>query len=316
MMSNNIPSDSIVEDSIPEWTKRDYIIYGYRSKKSINECIFSIFKIHNETINIWSHLISLITFLYILWYDVINYKKCNIANITYITNTANTANITDITNITDIANVNNAINILQIDNILYYNYIILLLYDLISITTFGISTIYHTFIPNDYDNYIILLKLDLLTIILVICSSNFIIMYYWFWCISNYLNMYIIASCIYLFGGIILLCFLDIIKKYNYILIYFSSYNLGIIIGYIYIIYNYKENVNKYIVYNFAGPLIIYMIGFIIYSAKIPEKVLYNYTDYIGNSHQIWHILSFIASYLFHEEIIKNIIYRNNNYLC
>ena len=141
-------------------------------------------------------------------------------------------------------------------------------------------------------------------------------MYYWFWCISNYLNMYIIASCIYLFGGIILLCYLDIIKKYNYILIYFSSYNLGIIIGYIYINYNYKENVNKYIVYNFAGPLTIYMIGFIIYSAKIPEKVLYNYTDYIGNSHQIWHILSFVASYLFHEEIIKYIIYRNYNYLC
>jgi len=298
MMSDNIPSDSILEDSIPEWTKKDYIIYGYRSKKNIGECLFSIFKIHNETINIWSHLISLITFIYILWYDVINYKKCNIANIT------------------DIGNINNAIDILQSDDIIYYNYIILLLYDLISIITFGISTIYHTFIPNDYDNYIILLKLDLLTIILVICSSNFIIMYYWFWCISNYLNMYIIASCIYLFGGIILLCYLDIIKKYNYILIYFSSYNLGIIIGYIYINYNYKENVNKYIVYNFAGPLTIYMMGFIIYSAKIPEKVLYNYTDYIGNSHQIWHILSFVASYLFHEEIIKYIIYRNNNYLC
>ena len=303
-MSDNIPSDSIHEDSIPGWAKKDYIIYGYRSKKNIGECLFSIFKIHNETINIWSHLISLITFIYILWYDVINYKKCNIAN------------ITDIPGITDIGNVNNAIDILQSDNILYYNYIILLLYDLISIITFGISTIYHTFIPNDYYNYIILLKLDLLTIILIICSSNFIIMYYWFWCISNYLNMYIIASCIYLFGGIILLCYLDIIKKYNYILIYFSSYNLGIIIGYIYINYNYKENVNKYIVYNFAGPLTIYMIGFIIYSAKIPEKVLYNYTDYIGNSHQIWHILSFVASYLFHEEVKKYIIYRNNNYLC
>lgn len=303
-MSDNIPSDSIHEDSIPGWAKKDYIIYGYRSKKNIGECLFSIFKIHNETINIWSHLISLITFIYILWYDVINYKKCNIAN------------ITDIPGITDIGNVNNAIDILQSDNILYYNYIILLLYDLISIITFGISTIYHTFIPNDYYNYIILLKLDLLTIILIICSSNFIIMYYWFWCISNYLNMYIIASCIYLFGGIILLCYLDIIKKYNYILIYFSSYNLGIIIGYIYINYNYKENVNKYIVYNFAGSLVIYMIGFIIYSAKIPEKVLYNYTDYIGNSHQIWHILSFVASYLFHEEVKKYIIYRNNNYLC
>ena len=303
-MSDNIPSDSIHEDSIPGWAKKDYIIYGYRSKKNIGECLFSIFKIHNETINIWSHLISLITFIYILWYDVINYKMCNIAN------------ITDIPGITDIGNINNAIDILQSDDIIYYNYIILLLYDLISIITFGISTIYHTFIPNDYDNYIILLKLDLLTIILVICSSNFIIMYYWFWCISNYLNMYIITSCIYLFGGIILLCYLDIIKKYNYILIYFSSYNLGIIIGYIYINYNYKENVNKYIVYNFAGPLTIYMIGFIIYSAKIPEKVLYNYTDYIGNSHQIWHILSFVASYLFHEEIKKYIIYRNNNYLC
>ena len=106
-MSDNIPSDSILEDSIPEWTKKDYIIYGYRSKKNIGECLFSIFKIHNETINIWSHLISLITFIYILWYDVINYKKCNIANIS------------------DTENINNAIDILQSDDIIYYNYIIL-----------------------------------------------------------------------------------------------------------------------------------------------------------------------------------------------
>jgi len=288
----------MMTDDIPIWTKRDYIINGYRNKKNIRECLISIFKVHNETLNIWTHLISLIIFLYLLVKDIINYNK----------------NYNIIWGKCDINDIN---DIIKYENILYYDeHILLLSYDLITITTFSISTLYHTFIPNSYNNYIMLLKLDLLTIILTICSSNYIIMYYWFWCIDNYLKAYKIISYIYFSGGIILLYNLDILKKYNYIMVYFSSYNLGIIIGYIYINYYYKGYVENYIVYNFSHPLIFYLLGFIIYITKIPEKLLFDYTDYIGNSHQIWHLLSSIASYLFREEILKNTIYRNNNYLC
>ena len=40
-----------------------FIMNGYRIHHNIKDCLISIFKIHNETFNIWSHLISFIIFL-------------------------------------------------------------------------------------------------------------------------------------------------------------------------------------------------------------------------------------------------------------
>jgi adiponectin receptor len=40
-----------------------FIMHGYRIHHNFKDCIISIFKIHNETFNIWSHLVSFIAFL-------------------------------------------------------------------------------------------------------------------------------------------------------------------------------------------------------------------------------------------------------------
>jgi len=180
------------------------------------------------------------------------------------------------------------------------------------------STCYHTCMPVSNKNYILLLKLDLFSIILNIVTSNILIYYYWFWCYEKLKYTYIYISNLYLFIGIATLFKIDIIKKYNYILAYYSIYNLGIIIAYYHIYIMTKGDTNIIIKYNFFTPLIYFFIGFIIYATKIPERVLPKYFDIIGNSHQLWHIFSSLGVYYFHEEITKNINYRklDDCYYC
>lgn len=254
--------------NIPSWTKNKYILSGYRSQTTKLSCIISIFNIHNETINIWTHITSLIYFAYIL---IINYN----------------------------------------------NDVIIKLYEIVSIICFAISTCYHTYMPLSRKNYLLLLKLDLFSIILNIVTSNILIFYYWFWCYNRIRSNYMFFSVLYLGIGAIILLKIDIIKRYNYILAYYSIYNVGIIISYIYIYKITDGDVNKIIKYNFIEPIKYFLTGFIIYTTKIPERLIPKNFDIIGNSHQLWHVFSSLGIYYFHEEIIKNIKYRKfNNCYC
>jgi adiponectin receptor len=255
---------------IPIWTKNRYIVSGYRKSNSNKlGCIISIFKIHNETINIWTHFIGLLYFLYNL---ILNVNE-------------NTA---------------------------------LVLYEIVCVICFGISTIYHTYMPYSQQNYMLLLKMDLISIILNIVTSNILIYHYWFWCYDDIKNIYNFISLLYLGVGFVILLNVDIIKRYNYILAYYSLYNFGIVISYYHINIISNGNINEIIKYNFIKSLQYFGIGFIIYTTKMPERIVLQYFDIYGSSHQLWHIFSFMGSYYYHEEIIKNINYRliDNCYYC
>ncbi|KAL6623282.1 hypothetical protein ACP70R_033161 [Stipagrostis hirtigluma subsp. patula] len=51
-------------DALPEWLKDNEFIHGYyRCEWPMKQTILSIFSIHNETLNVWSHLIGFLLFL-------------------------------------------------------------------------------------------------------------------------------------------------------------------------------------------------------------------------------------------------------------
>ena len=68
-------------EQLPEWYKHNkYINTGYRKiTNSFYDCYLSIFSFHNETINIWSHLLGCIEFMlliiFTLYDDLIIYNK-------------------------------------------------------------------------------------------------------------------------------------------------------------------------------------------------------------------------------------------------
>tara|TARA_B100000795_G_C22806369_1_gene445118 strand:- start:4553 stop:5380 length:828 start_codon:yes stop_codon:yes gene_type:complete len=259
-----------MENNIPTWTKKQYILSGYREQNNNSSNYFiSILKIHNESINIWTHLLSLLYFLHII-----------IKNNSY-------------------------------DNVI-------LLYDFIAALCFFISIVYHVYMPYSENNYLLLLQLDLYSIILNITISNILVNYYWFWCYDNIRHYFMILSTIYLGVGSVILLKFNVIKIYDYILVYYGLYNIFIPLSYIYIYIITNGNINIIIIYDFSESLIYFIIGFAIYLTKIPEILFINKFDIIGNSHQLWHIFSSIGIYYFHEEIIKNREYRlfDNCYQC
>jgi len=56
----------------PDYMKEVGITSGYRQKLSYTSCLTSCFLLHNETVNIWSHLIGFATFLYCLATLILN----------------------------------------------------------------------------------------------------------------------------------------------------------------------------------------------------------------------------------------------------
>ena len=64
---------------IPEWYKyNSHIVYGYRPTSNFKKLTASIFSIHNETFNIWTHLLGAILFIFLFIYSLIDGSNNNI----------------------------------------------------------------------------------------------------------------------------------------------------------------------------------------------------------------------------------------------
>lgn len=67
-------------DEVPLFRKlfiqvHPFILNGYRIHHEIKDCFISVFKLHNETLNIWTHLLPFIGFLILLTYLFISKNK-------------------------------------------------------------------------------------------------------------------------------------------------------------------------------------------------------------------------------------------------
>ncbi|KAH3683226.1 hypothetical protein WICPIJ_005802 [Wickerhamomyces pijperi] len=51
------------------WRENEYIVWGYRFTNNHYHCVQSIFQVHNETINIWTHLAGCFYFFYICLFE-------------------------------------------------------------------------------------------------------------------------------------------------------------------------------------------------------------------------------------------------------
>ncbi len=62
-------SDSLTSDQVPDNYKEAFILSGYRRpRSSFLQCLLSVVKLNNETLNIWTHLLPFITLLiYFIW---------------------------------------------------------------------------------------------------------------------------------------------------------------------------------------------------------------------------------------------------------
>ncbi|KAE8736916.1 hypothetical protein FOCC_FOCC017630 [Frankliniella occidentalis] len=62
-----------------------------------------------------------------------------------------------------------------------------------------------------------------------------------------------------------------------------------------------------------AGMYLISGLAFLIYVTKFPERLLSGRVDYLGHSHQWWHLLVVLALYYWHNTGIQYVEYRMNH---
>ena len=188
--------------SVPECYWRSHIEHGYRTPfLEFKKVFYSLFTLHNETTNIWSHLLGFIFMIYAIYYyfqekiyyinikELINHELHTFEK--FIDTTITTSNIYNNNN-----NDNDS-SILWIENLCFGFFLIS------AAICFLFSTIYHWFnclSPTHHDH---LLMLDLTGIAMLVGSSYLPAAYFGFYCHPTLQITYLICSALVLTLGLV-----------------------------------------------------------------------------------------------------------------
>ncbi|GAB6018514.1 hypothetical protein CHUAL_000212 [Chamberlinius hualienensis] len=252
-------------DQVPPYQKiNPYIRKGYRSRLTHDLCIQSLFWWTNETVNIWSHVSGFGMISLMMLYDVMF-----------------------------------GLNMMEVNT---NDFVIILCTALSFQFCLMCSAAYHTFCCQSEEAYCKWLFLDILGICI---SLTFIFVsgiHFAFHCFPIYRSLYI-ASVLTLFALLMMTMIHPNYKTDDYFhwrLFLFISWALYGIIPVVHWIYL-KGGINVFIIRVILPRIIVmYLISglaFIIYITKYPEKLWPGKVDYIGSSHQWWHILIVCAFY-------------------
>lgn len=245
-------------EDIPDWYRdNEYIRDRYRGwNRPYSYYIKSIFKLHNETINIWTHLVGAIIFIC----SLIVYNTVRFETLEPVYNTKNTI----VTNI----------------------------YMTTATLCFTLSTVMHTIYPKSKRVCCNSCTLDYIGITLLISGSYSPFAYYLFYCDHDLERLYIILiNTIALIN--IAISFLSFMYKSKYFrfkalvyIVYVAFIGVPILNKFIRDDYVFHREIIYDIKYYFIS-LISYVVAIIFYLTRFPESI-FN-MRYIF-SHGIFHI--------------------------
>ena len=251
-------------DDMPLWTNSNsFIITGYRpTNEPILYYVKSLFRLHNETINIWTHLLGALLFIYLLVYINID------------------PNLRMFTSQTILMNV----------------------YTITCILTYGLSSIMHTFYPLNNYCCTSLQTLDYLGIGLQIFSTLQVFLYYSFYCQKELMLIYMnLVGAFNIISLIILTNKKFTSNEYRKLKVgCFLSQIAIFIVPLVHRILLYNDDIYDKVFREELGYFILAFISFIFcivfYLGLIPERFIKKRFDIFGSSHQIFHILCVIGS--------------------
>lgn len=246
------------------WRINPHIVRGYRFTNSKVQCAVSMFQPSNEFVNIWSHLIGLIVVLSIAFYFY------------PLTNNFCLSSKTDIT--------------------------IAALFFFSACKCLVCSTVWHTM--NSISNQPLMERfacIDYTGISFLVAASIMTTEYTAFYCEPISCYCYIGLSALLGIAGSILpwrptfnrhdlawfrVCFYVTLAATGLAPIFQLCYTRGLYWS----IYFYAPVVKS---------VLVYLFGALIYASKIPERWCPGFFDYVGGSHNIWH-LAVLGGILFH----------------
>lgn len=279
----------IVEfDLAPDYLKHNpYIRRGYRFQLSAKDCIKSLFWWTNETLNIWTHFLGWMLHFYLTLRDHVQIAP-------------------------EIFGEPALPGMSQTDR--FIGTFVSICFQCCT----GLSTLYHIFHCRSAESFQCWLGIDLLGISASLLGIFVSSVYYAFWCHPYWMAFYLFMSTLMYAVSMsvqMLPMFLD--KKFDKIrtLVFFSWAVSGTI------------PLCHWAVNNggFLEPLVLAIIGRIgmmyllcgvalfFYLTKFPECIFPGKVDFVGSSHQWWHIWIVTAFYHWHNSVIQFISLRMDN---
>jgi len=178
-------------------------------------------------------------------------------------------------------------------NIPYYT-LVSSIYILSCIFMFSSSAFFHLISSNSQLLYERALRVDILGVTSITISTYIVGIRYCFWCNSDIAKIYIIIVG-FLSSIAIGWCLIpSLIKNFKLSACFFAlftSFSLILIYHWYIIIGGLESEQASVFLWKYFNTYLIYGIGFIFFFTGYPERMFPGRLDYLGNSHQIWHIM-------------------------
>ncbi|KAK1269749.1 hypothetical protein QJS04_geneDACA006244 [Acorus gramineus] len=256
-------------DSLPCYLKHnEFITKYYRSEWPLRETILSIFSIHNETLNVWTHLIGFFIFLSLTVFATMNFPT-----------------------------VTNIIAPLMDRPTTRWPF-----FAFMSGTMFCLlmSSLCHLLSCHSQCYDYVMLRLDYTGISSLIVTSFYPLVFYSFMCDPFFRNLYM--SFITLFGvATVLVSLVPIFQTPEFrparagLFVCMGVSGLVPILHKV-ILFGDRAEVVESTGYELLMGL-FYALGVVVYAARIPERWLPGKFDLIGHSHQWFHVLVVAGAY-------------------
>ncbi|RNF26881.1 adiponectin receptor protein 1 [Trypanosoma conorhini] len=260
--SVSLPLYSRDDLCVPQHLKGNpYIITGYRACYTTRMCLRSLFALHNETLNVWSHGVGFIVFwvLTILFFSVVFFTHEDV-----------------------------------VQCVIYGTFCFACL------LCMGCSTVYHLFLGHR-DRMLLSLveQMDYYGISVLIVASFYPPLYFGFYCEPFSRAIYMV--CIGVLGGLCLgvsaLPWLRDVKfHWLRLIIYVATVFTGVVPFVHNILLKPHNAETLQPVVGIALMFLLYGTGVLFYSLRIPERWYPGEFDLFLSSHQIWHALVFAAA--------------------
>lgn len=282
---------------LPEYMKdNEYILNYYRADWPLKQAFFSVFRWHNETLNVWTHLLG---FLLFLGLTVANVKDVpQVADfITVFVGQPPSANISKNfslgpTKLIDLKQESH----LKMDttspeaaatNWPFYVYLSGSMFCLLS------SSACHLFCCHSHHLNLLLLQMDYVGITVMIITSYFPAMYYIFQCTPHWQVVYLVGITIVGICTIVtLLSPAFSTGKYRSFraMLFVSMGLIGLIPAVHAVVVNWNDpHRNVTLAYESVMAL-SYLMGTMFYVCRIPERWKPGFFDLACHSHQIFHV--------------------------
>lgn len=252
---NGLPETKHISYALP-CMHTPFIGYGYRVDYSFSQCLLSIFSIHNETMNIWSHLIGFLCTLFAGISILVEYQAKEIPLL---------------------ARVATASYIVGACCCLLF------------------STVYHVFgcMSDVYQQY--LLILDMGGVAMLTGGSLFVWIAYGFYCTPVLCAVYLTFTGLIVIGGIFIAVLGSYNTDFAYYTRVLGYLVIGIlcIIPCTHWYYITPWEIKKELLLGLVGTLGSYALGLFFYVARMPEALFPNsfFATHIAPSHTLWHLM-------------------------